>query len=180
MLIGYVRPFQNDLKCQQQIKQLKNQHCDKIFIEHHASAKRRNKLDEMMHQLNGGDKIVITSLYAIADSTHHLVEILEMIREKGASLLSLDEAIDTEEPNSYSFEYIVKHLAQFQSDVISEKTKKGLHKAKEKGVSTGRPRKPDANVQKAIMMYESKKYTLAEIRQETGISKSTLYRYLES
>src|SRR5699024_910086 len=75
----------------------------------------------------------------------------------------------------YSFSHIVKHLATFQSDVISEKTKKGLSKAKQKGVTAGRPRKPDENVQRAIQMYESKKYSLAEMKSETGISKATLY-----
>ncbi len=63
--------------------------------------------------------------------------------------------------------------------MISKKTKKGLYEAKQKGVTTGRPRKPDEKVKRAITMYQSKKYSLAEIKSETGISKSTLYRYLE-
>ena len=54
-----------------------------------------------------------------------------------------------------------------------------MSKAKQKGITTGRPRKPDENVQRAIIMYQSKKYSLADIKNETGISKSTLYRYLE-
>ena len=80
----------------------------------------------------------------------------------------------------YHFIYIVKHLVKFQSDVISEKTKKGLYEAKQKGITTGRPKKSDENVKRAIIMYQSKKYSLTEIKNETGISKSTLYRYLES
>ncbi|MNJ70793.1 Helix-turn-helix domain of resolvase [compost metagenome] len=71
-------------------------------------------------------------------------------------------------------------MLTFQSDIISENTRKGLYEAKEKGTKLGRPRKLDENVKKAIQMYESKKYTLAQIREETGISKTTLYRYLES
>lgn len=63
--------------------------------------------------------------------------------------------------------------------MISESTKRGLSKAKQNGVTTGRPRNSDVNVQRAIMMYESKKYSLADIKHETSISKSTLYRYLE-
>ena len=49
-----------------------------------------------------------------------------------------------------------------------------------KEISLDRPRKPDENVQRAIEMYQSKNYTLTQIKEETGISKSTLYRYLES
>ncbi|MFB7142021.1 helix-turn-helix domain-containing protein [Gottfriedia sp. NPDC056225] len=63
---------------------------------------------------------------------------------------------------------------------MSENTKKGLYEAKQKGVTSGRPKKPGENVKRAIVMYQSKKYTLEEIKQETGISKSTLYRYLEN
>ena len=98
---------------------------------------------------------------------------------KGVSFQSLNEGIDTSHDSRYSFKNIVKHLVEFQSDVISEKTKKGLNEAKQKGVVTGRPRKPDENVQRAIEMYQSKNYNLTQIKEETGISKSTLYRYLE-
>lgn len=55
-----------------------------------------------------------------------------------------------------------------------------MYEAKERGVKVGRPRKLDDNVRRAIQMYESQQYTLAQIRDETGISKSTLYRYLEN
>ncbi|MNV97935.1 Helix-turn-helix domain of resolvase [compost metagenome] len=55
-----------------------------------------------------------------------------------------------------------------------------MYEAKEKGLKLGRPRKLDANIKRAISMYESKAYSLAQIREETGISKSALYRYLES
>ncbi|MBO1002740.1 recombinase family protein [Pseudogracilibacillus auburnensis] len=180
MLIGYARPLHNDLNCEQQIKILTTNQCGKLFLENHASAKRRIELDKMITALNQKDKVTICKLYAIADSTHHLVEVITAIHEKGAFLHSVKEDIDTSNHGGYSLEFIVKQLANFQSDLISEKTRKGIYKAKQKGISTGRPRKPDANVQKAILMYESKKYTLQEIRNETGISKSTLYRYLET
>ncbi|WP_252232229.1 helix-turn-helix domain-containing protein, partial [Clostridium sp. ZBS15] len=99
--------------------------------------------------------------------------------KKEAFLQSINEKIDTSNKNGYTFTEIIKHLVKFQSDVISEKTKKGLYEAKQKGVTPGRPKKPDENVKHAIVMYESKKYSLSEIKKETGISKSTLYRYLE-
>lgn len=63
---------------------------------------------------------------------------------------------------------------------MSENTKKGLYEAKQKGIKPGRPRKADENVKRAIVMYQSQKYNLAEVKEETGISKSTLYRYLEN
>jgi len=180
MLIGYMRPDPDDLDCEHQLGMLQKKKCTKIIAEAHASAKRRVQLEDLIKNLNQGDKIIVEKLYTIADSTRHLVELLKAIEEKGAYLQSLREGIDTSSTAGYSFSHIVKHLATFQSDVISEKTKKGLSKAKQKGVTAGRPRKPDENVQHAIQMYERKKYSLAEIKNETGISKSTLYRYLES
>lgn len=74
---------------------------------------------------------------------------------------------------------ILKHLVNFQSDVVSEKTKSGMYEAKQKGIHSGRPKKSDENVTRAITIYQSKKFSLNEITEETGISKLTLYRYLE-
>ncbi|HDR7761972.1 TPA: recombinase family protein [Bacillus cereus] len=180
MLIGYMRPYQDDLKCEEQIKNLEKVNCKKIISEEHSSAKKRTQLKSMVSNLNPGDKIIVTKLFALADSTRHLVELIELIDLKNAYFQSLDEGIDTSNSAGYRFGDIVKHLVNFQSDVISEKTKKGLYKAKQKGVTPGRPRKPDENVKHAIVMYQSGEYSLAQIKDETGISKSTLYRYLEN
>jgi len=175
-----MRPYDEDQDCHIQSKTLTKLNCDEIIREEHSSAKKRTQLKNMIKNVKSGDKIIVHKLFVLADSTRHLVELLEILETKGAYFQSLTEGIDTSNKNGYPFHDIVKHLAEFQSDVISEKTKKGLDKAKQKGVTAGRPRKPDENVKRAIHMYQSKKYSLAEIKKETGISKSTLYRYLES
>lgn len=179
MLIGYMRPTEDDLMCEKQLKILKEANCENIISEEHSSAKKRFQLDNMLNTLGKGDKIIVIKLFTLADSTRHLVELLDIINIKGAYFQSLTEEIDTSNKKGYSFRDIVKHLVKFQSDVISEKTKKGLYEAKQKGNSAGRPKKADENVKRAILMYQSKKYTLSQIKNETGISKSTLYRYLE-
>ncbi|AWP25258.1 recombinase family protein [Paenibacillus sp. Cedars] len=180
MIIGYTRPYHDDLTCDEQNIIIKNKSCETIITESHSSAKNRTALNRMMDNLNPGDKIVVAKLFSLADSTRHLVELLEDLNQKNAYLESIKEGIDTSSPKGYFFEDIVKHLVDFQSDVISEKTKKGMNEAKQKGNVPGRPRKSDKNVKQAIMMYQSKKYSLSEIKEETGISKSTLYRYLEN
>ncbi|MGR5913102.1 recombinase family protein [Bacillus cereus] len=135
----------------------------------------------MISNLNPGDKIVVTKLFTLADSTRHLVELIENIDRKGAYFQSLTEGIDTSNTVGYPFGYIVNHLVNFQSDVISEKNKKKVYmKQNKKGITPGRPRKPDKNVKRAIVMYQSGEYSLVQIKDETGISKSTLYRYLEN
>ncbi len=180
MRIGYMRPSQKDPNCDFQLKTLMPFDCTKLVKEDHSSAKKRTELEKLLSHLQKSDKVIVTSFFSLADSTRHLVELLEVFEEKGAFLQSVKESVDTSSSESQSFFHIVKHLVDFQSDVISEKTKKGMHEAKQKGIATGRPRKPDENVQRAIIMYESKKYSLAEIKAATGISKSTLYRYLEN
>ncbi|MDE5053305.1 recombinase family protein [Niallia taxi] len=179
MLIGYMRPSIEDKDCKEQLQILYKSKCNINYIEKHSSEKNRIELNKMLDNLNVEDKVIVSKLYAIADSTRHLVEILETIEARGAYFESLEEGIDTSGFLGYKFNYIVTRLVEFQSDVISQKTKKGLYEALQKGVSAGRPKKPDENVKKAIEMYQSKKYSLAEIKENTGISKSTLYRYLE-
>ncbi|WP_458462085.1 recombinase family protein [Paenibacillus sp.] len=180
MRIGYMRPYQDDLDYKQQTSLLHSIPCDTIIVEDHASAKRRTNLTHMMENLKPGDTIIVSKLFALADSTRHLVELLEMVDAKKAAIYSIMEGINTSQSEGYLFSSVVRHLVDFQSDVISEKTKRGLFEAKQKGNNPGRPRKTDENIKKAIMMYESKKYSLAEIKDQTGISKTTLYRYLEN
>src|SRR5699024_11798351 len=64
-----LRPYQDDQKCEQQYKILTENSCHKIISESHASAKRRNKLENLLHSLHEGDKIIVSKLYALADST---------------------------------------------------------------------------------------------------------------
>ena len=175
-----MRPYHEDQSCDNQRLDLENVYCEQWVKEEHPSSKNRMQLTKMHDNLAPGDKVIVVKLFILADSTRHLVEILEDIEAKGAFIQTIKEEIDTSYEGGYPFSYIAKHLVEFQSDVISEKTKIGLQRAEEKGITSGRPKKPDENVRRAIIMYESKKYNLAEIREETGISKTTLYRYLES
>lgn len=180
MKIGYIRPTYDEPDVTQQIQQLSKIEDIQIIIEEHDSAKKRPSLNRMIQNLQAEDIIYVSKLCHLADSSRHLNELLDKIHLMKASVISINEKIDSNHVEGYSFQEILRHLIQFQSDVISEKTKSGLNEAQKKGNNAGRPKKPDANVQKAILMYESKKYTLAEIKEATGISKSTLYRNLEN
>lgn len=179
MIIGYMRPTQEDNSCQKQQKKLEL-HCDSIFKEEHSSAKKRIVLQETLESLNRGDKLLVYQLFTLADSSRHLGELLEILDNKGIYLQTIHEGIDTEVSEEYSLKKMINYLLEFQNEIIRERTKKGMEYAKQKGITSGRPRKPDENVKRAIEMYQTKKFTLNEIKEETGISKSTLYRYLEN
>ncbi|WP_372633867.1 recombinase family protein [Cohnella sp.] len=181
MILGYMRPYLDDLTCRNQLEILKEQQCDCYITEAHSSPKKRESLNKMMNKLQPGDTVVVAKLFALADSTRHLAELLKQFVEKQAYLYSVSEKINTNPSSSvHSFQDFVNCLLDFQTDVISENTKKGMYEAKQKGISPGRPRKPDENVKRAIKMYQSQQFSLAQIKEETGISKSTLYRYLEN
>jgi DNA invertase Pin-like site-specific DNA recombinase len=178
MLIGYTRPDFIDLYCEKQIRLLEQSNCEIIITEKHSSSKNRIALNDLLRTLNPGDTIIVQRLSTFADSLQHLVELLDAIEIRGGYFQSLKEGIDTSKKLEDSYKIIVKHLVEFQFDLKSEKTKLGICEAKQKGIITGRPRIPDENVKRAIVMYRSKEYSLSQIKDETGISKSTLYRYL--
>ncbi|MCQ4086442.1 recombinase family protein [Saccharibacillus sp. JS10] len=180
MIIGYMRPSQDDPNCENQNQLLKRKSCDRILKEEHSSAKQRIQFDKLMNTVEAGDILVVTRLFSLADSMKHLADLLKKLEQKKVNLYSLNENINTQDGSGYHFLEHVKALLDLQADLTSEQTKKGMDEAKEKGTKLGRPRKLDANVMKAIQMYESKEFSIAEIREKTGISKTTLYRYLGS
>src|SRR5690625_1900221 len=110
MLIGYIRPGSDDDNYNKQITTLREINYDKIIIDNHASAKNRTELNEMIHTLEQGDKIIITKLYSLADSTLHLVELLQMIEDKGAYIKSIREDIDTSNESGFQFKIGRAHI----------------------------------------------------------------------
>ncbi|MFC0014540.1 MULTISPECIES: recombinase family protein [Allobacillus] len=179
MIIGYLREANINIDYKKQLALLQQENCTEIVVENEQSSEQGQQLDQLVHKLKKGDKLLVTKLATLADSIRSLAELLEKIHEKGAFIQTIDENIDTSQTTKYELLDLVSGLADFQREKISERTRKGLHEAKSRGASTGRPRKPDANVKRALSLYESKKFSLQEIKEQTGISKSTLYRYLE-
>ncbi|MBR0619235.1 recombinase family protein [Bacillus altitudinis] len=179
MIFGYARPFSQDIDMSLQTKALKDKGCDRIYYEQSISPKNRPELNQLLQSIKAGDQIVVYKFYSIADSTRHLIELVQLLQQKHVQLISIIDQVDTSTNEGKVFFKLMKSVGDFQYDVLSESTKAGIYEAKRKGKNTGRPRKPDANVRRALDMYQSKKYSIAQITLETGISKTTLYRYLE-
>lgn len=172
MRIGYIREFVQG-KWDRQPAVLMN--CERV-MEEKEDVQGQPLLEELMEKLQRGDVLVVRKLYTLANSTKHLIEICRNLQERQVSLVSIEDGIDTRED---SFFQHLEQIAVFRKEVVGERTKAGLSEAKAKNRAGGRPRKPDRNVQKAIDMYRSKMYSIADITIETGISKTTLYRYLQ-
>ncbi|SDD26406.1 Site-specific DNA recombinase [Terribacillus halophilus] len=172
MKIAYIREFVQE-KWRQQPPEIRG--CETV-IEEREDVQGQPLLEELLEELQPGDVLVVRKLYSLANSTKHLIEICRNLKEKQAALISIEDSIDT---RGDSFFQHLEQIANFRKEVVGERTKAGLSAAKSRNRTGGRPRKPDRNVQKAIDMYRSKKYTIADITIETGISKTTLYRYLQ-
>ena len=179
MIYGYMRPLYNDKQCLDQLNSLKPV-CDKIFQEEHGAPKKRTELESLLMQLKAGDVILVQRMFALADTTSHLFELLKLCERDQVTIQFLNEGIVTNDQLPFHFTELVKEFLNFQSDIIKQSTILGIADAKAQGKSIGRPKKSDENVKKAISMYYSGDYTLLDIKNETGISKSTLYRYLEA
>ncbi|MCM3741609.1 recombinase family protein [Oceanobacillus luteolus] len=178
MIYGYVRPLYNDLKSEAQLKALPDS-CDVIFKEEHGSPKKRLQLENLLMELQPGDSILVEKMVALADTFHHLMELLKVCEKDRVTIHFLSEGIRSDELLQMTLQDILVHVIQFQSDAIRQSTSIGMDQARKSGKSIGRPKKSDENVKKAIAMYHDG-FKLIDIKNETGISKSTLYRYLES
>lgn len=178
MIYGYQRPLYNDENMQKQTEALLK--CDRVFTETHGRAKKRTALEELLMEIKAGDTIQVLCFFSIADTTKHLEELLKICKRDKVVLHFLEENMTSTQILETSLEQILAFFISFQSDIVKQSTTLGMAEAKAKGKSFGRPKKSDDNVKKAIEMYQSGKFTLLDIKNETGISKSTLYRYLEA
>ncbi|ACA40157.1 recombinase family protein [Lysinibacillus sphaericus] len=178
MIYGYQRPLYNDEDMQIQTAALKN--CDHLFTENHGRAKKRLVLEELLMTIEKDDTIQVLRFFSIADTTRHLEDLLKICKRDQVTIHFMEENITSKQILEMQLGQVLQFFLTFQRDIIKQSTTLGMAEAKAKGKSIGRPKKSDENVKKAIEMYQSGNSTLLDIKNETGISKSTLYRYLES
>ncbi|MBB6495981.1 recombinase family protein [Methanococcus maripaludis] len=181
MIIGYARVSTKDQNLERQIDELKKAGSEKIFLEKISGTKRnRPEFDKMFGVLRSGDIILVTELTRISRSTKDLVEIVESCKSLGVEIKSLKESwLDTTSAHGKLLFTIFAGLAEFERDLISERVKSGLNAARSRGRLGGRPKIDSEKVEMALKMYDSKEYTIKQILNATGISKFTLYNYLE-
>lgn len=180
MKIGYARVSKIDQDLEKQIKQLQYEGCERIYKEKITGTKiDREELEKLLDQLRVGDIVIITELTRLGRSTKDLFKIVEIIESKGANIKSLKESwIDTATPQGKLMFTIFSGISQFERDLISQRTKESLVVARARGRKGGRPKKDSAKTDLAIKMYNAKEYSIREILDATGLSKTTLYRYI--
>jgi DNA invertase Pin-like site-specific DNA recombinase len=183
MNIGYARVSTQDQDLSLQIDALNNAGCKKIYKEKiTGSKKERPQLNELLEQLREGDVVVIWKLDRLARSLKDLVSLVNEIQEKGGALHSLNDQIDTTTPHGKFTFHIFAALAEFERDIIRERTKAGLAAARARGRKGGRPKGLSKKAQHTAIiaekLYQERELTVKEICEQLSISKGTLYNYL--
>lgn len=183
MKIGYARVSTQDQDLSLQLDALKEIGCDQIYQEKiTSSAKERPQLQRMMSQLREGDMVVVWKLDRLARSLKDLVSLVNEIQERGAGLHSLNDHIDTTTPHGKFTFHLFAALAEFERDIIRERTKAGLAAARARGRKGGRPKGLSKKAQHtaiiAEQLYQEGKLTVKEICEQLSISKGTFYNYL--
>ena len=177
MIYGYKRPIVGD---EEMKKQLVDVTYDTLIIEKHPYAKKRNQLENLFMQLQSGDKLIVQKLVVLADSLHQLVDVLRIADKDNVEMIFLEENLSNRTIPQMDFSQLAAFFADLQSQCLRHSTTFGLQEAREQGKLIGRPKKSNESLEQAFQMYESKQYTLNEIKEKTGISKSTLYRYIDT
>ena len=130
----------------------------------------------MLNSLQPGDTVVVESLSRLGRSVKNLSELMERFNSDRIRLVSLKETIDTQSSTGKLLFTILSSLAQFERDVLAERTREGLNAARARGHLGGRPKTEQNKIDKALALYNTRQYTISEITELTGVSKSTLYR----
>ncbi|MDD2502751.1 MAG: recombinase family protein [Clostridia bacterium] len=182
MNIGYARVSTTEQNLDRQLDQLKEAGCTRIFREKITGAKlNRPELEIMLDYLQEGNTVIVTDLTRLSRSTKDLFSLVEQIEAKGAYLKSLKESwMDTTTPQGRLMFTVIAGIGQFERDLVGQRTLEGLAAARARGRKGGRPNKPKDKINLAIKMYDSKQCSIREIVEATGVSKTTLYRYLNN
>jgi len=178
-IFGYARVSTESQNLDRQLDALQKYGTDHIYNEKLTGTKReRPELDKMLDRMTEGDVVVVESLSRLGRSTKDLIELTEIFHSKGVNLVSLKESIDTNTPTGRLLFTLMSAIAQFERDVIADRTREGLNAARARGRTGGRPKTNNDAVKKAVKLYNTKQYTIKEIEDLTGIKKDTLYRNL--
>lgn len=180
MKIGYARVSTSDQNTDLQLDALNNSGCNKIFEEKASGAQRdRPELKSALEYARQGDIIVVWKLDRLARSLKQLIETVEDLEKRGIGFQSITEAIDTSTSSGRLVFHIFAALAEFERNIIRERTKAGLTAAKERGRTGGRPSKlSDKDIEIAKAMLLNPNITAKEVANKMGVSFATLYRYL--
>lgn len=161
---------------------LKSAGCEEIFTDIASGAKsQRPGLDKALNYVREGDTIVVWKLDRLGRSIQHLIQTITVLQKRKVSFKCLQENIDTSTSGGKLIFHIFSALAEFERDLIRERTDAGLKAARARGRMGGRPPMLDTRqINRMIEMYNEQKNTVAEICKIYSISRPSFYNYLNN
>ena len=184
MKVGYARVSTQDQKFELQLDDLKSYGCEQIFQEKiSGKSKERPELGRMIEHLREGDVVVVWKLDRLGRSLRDLIDLISAFREKGVEFVSLKDGIDTGTATGRFTFNIFASLAEFEREIIRERTMAGLEAARARGRKGGRPpglsKQALRKAESVRIVYKTGQKTVQEIADSFGISRATCYRYID-
>jgi len=182
MKFGYARVSTAEQKLDAQIDALKAENCDQVFSEKISSRTRcRPELESILGQLRVGDELIVCKLDRIARSAAELLNLTECLTNKGVAIKSLNEKwADTSTSVGKTMITVFAGFAEFERDLIRQRTTDGRVAAKKRGVKFGRPPKLSAAQGKLIKLAWKENTSVGELSSSFNVSKATIYRLLNN
>ncbi len=180
MLIGYARISTDDQNLALQHDALAAAGCEKVYEDRISGARaERPGLALALEVARAGDTLVVWRLDRLGRSLKDLIALAEGLDKRGVGLKSLKEALDTTSSGGRLVFHMFGALAEFERDLIRERTRAGLTAARARGRLGGRPKRLTPEKRRlAVQLYRAREHSIAEICRLMGISKPTLYSYL--
>jgi len=183
MNIGYARVSTRDQNLELQLDALTKAGCERIYQEKVSGARAsRPELDELLSRLRPGDTVTIYKLDRLGRSLKHLLQVVGELQQQGVGLVSLTDAINTTSAQGRLVFNLFASLAEFERELIRERTHAGLASARARGRVGGRRRGLSEEAERTAIVAETlyREQTLGvnEIAKRLRISKVTLYKYL--
>lgn len=181
MLIGYARVSTEDQKLDLQLDALKKAGCEKLFSDVASGAKsQRDGLAAAMEYGRDGDVLVVWKLDRLGRSLPHLIETITKLQARGIGFRSLQESIDTTTPGGKLVFHIFGALAEFERELIRERTNAGLKAARARGKKGGRlPVMDEKKIRQARALLADPANKIADICAILQVSRATLYKYMK-
>ncbi|AWN43369.1 recombinase family protein [Methylobacterium durans] len=181
MLIGYARTstLEQEAGLEAQIRDLRAVGCEKLFSEQTSSIGPRNALETAVEFTREGDTLVVTKLDRLARSVTHMGTIIAALAAKGVALRILNLGVDTATPTGKLILTVMGGIAEFEREMMLERQREGIAKAKAEGAYKGR--KPTARAKSAdVLALHGQGKSPTEIAKALGIGRASVYRIIEA
>jgi len=181
MLVGYARVSTQDQHLDLQLDALKLAGCEKIFTDEGISGSKSDRpgLNKALEFCRQGDTLVVWKLDRLGRSLAHLIEAVKSLGDRGVEFKSVQETIDTSTPGGKLVFHIFCSMAEFERDLIRERTNAGLAAARSRGRNGGRPQAlTSEQIKMGKALSNSPDLTVNQICEQLGCSRATYYRQI--